>query len=76
MAQPKLTTLIAFPSWIVGVTRNRSVGYLCWVITPELEVLNDGEVYRTRKAALASARNLVHCSMGPPIDFSQCRLIE
>lgn len=76
MANSTITTLIAFPEWIVGVTRSRSAGYLCWVINPELEVLNDGEIYKTPKAALASGRSLVQCSTGPQIDFSRCRLIE
>ena len=69
-----VTELVAFPEWVVGVTRSRRAGYLCWVINPELEVLNDGEFYATSKEALASGRNLVLSSTGSQVDFSRCRL--
>lgn len=70
----KVTALVAFPDWIVGVTHSRRAGYLCWVINPELEVLNDGEFYTTSKEALASGRNLVLSSTEPQIDFNRCHL--
>ncbi|WOD39010.1 hypothetical protein [Nodosilinea sp. E11] len=76
MAIDRVNTLIAFPEWLVAVTRRRSVGYFCWVITPELAALTDGEAYPTRQAALAAGRSLVHYSIGPQIDFSHCRLYE
>lgn len=73
-SKTKVTALVAFPEWVVGVTRTRQAGYLCWVINPELEVLNDGECYATSKEALASGRSLVLSSTGLQVDFSQCRL--
>jgi len=75
MAHHNLTTLIAFPDWMVAVT-HRPTGYRCWVITPELSTLTDGETYATSQAALEAGRSLVHYSMGPPVDFSHCRLYD
>ncbi|MBD0269200.1 MAG: hypothetical protein ICV77_13015, partial [Cyanobacteria bacterium Co-bin8] len=37
--------------------------YRCWVITPELVVLNDGEDYETSQMALAAGRALVELSL-------------
>ena len=74
MGNSKITELVGCSEWIVGVTHRVSAGYLCWVINPELEVLNDGEFHATSKDALASGRSLVHASTGPQIDFSHCRL--
>ncbi|HIK45295.1 MAG TPA: hypothetical protein IGR64_10465 [Leptolyngbyaceae cyanobacterium M65_K2018_010] len=76
MARDRLNTLIAFSEWVVAVTHRRSQGFSCWVITPELYALTDGETYPTRQAALAAGRSLVQCSLGPPIDFSRCRLYD
>lgn len=76
MENEQLNTLIALADWIVAVTYRRSTGFCCWVITPELATLTDGETYSTSQAALAAARSLVQCSTGPPIDFSRCRLSE
>lgn len=76
MAKTHLTALVGCSDWIVGVTRRCSAGYLCWVINPELEVLNDGEFYPTSNEALASGRSLVQSSVGDQIDFSRCRLLD
>lgn len=76
MASDTLNTLIAFPEWIVAVTQRRSAGFCCWVITPELSALTDGEAYATSQAALAAGRSLVQCSIGQQIDFSHCRLYD
>ncbi|WP_035984669.1 hypothetical protein [Leptolyngbya sp. KIOST-1] len=76
MACDTLNTLVAFPDWIVAVTRRRSAGFFCWVITPELSTLTDGEAHATSQAALAAGRSLVQCSTGQQIDFSRCRLYE
>jgi hypothetical protein len=73
MAQQRLNTMIASSGWMMAVTR-RGSGYCCWVITPELAALTDGETYSTSQDALDAARSLVYCSTGPPIDFSRCRL--
>jgi hypothetical protein len=75
MTPSSLTTLIAFPDWLVAVT-HRPTGYRCWVITPELAILTDGETYPTSTLALAAGRSLVQGVTGPPIDFSRCRLYE
>ncbi|MGF1566997.1 MAG: hypothetical protein ACFCVD_02785 [Nodosilinea sp.] len=76
MVNDQLSTLIAFPGWIVAVTYQRLTGYACWVITPELSTLTDGEFYPTRQAALAAGRSLVQYSTEPLVDFSRCRLYE
>ncbi len=75
MAQQSLTTLIASSGWMIAVT-HRATGYHCWVITPELAPLTDGETYTTSQDALDAARSLVYCTIGPQIDFSRCRLSE
>lgn len=76
MAPEQLNTLIALADWLVAVTYRRSTGFRCWVITPELSILNDGETYASSSAALAAGRSLVQYSTGPQIDFSRCRLSE
>ncbi len=73
MAQQRLNTLITSSGWLMAVT-HRARGYGCWVITPELTALTDGETYPTSQDALEAARSLVYCSTGPQIDFSRCRL--
>ena len=75
MLEDSLVQLIAVSGWIVAVTR-RASGYRCWVITPELATLTDGEAYQTSQDALEAARNLVYCSTGPQVDFSRCRLYD
>ncbi len=76
MANDQLNTLIAFPDWIVAVTHRRSTEFFCWVITPDLSALTDGEIYATSQAALAAGRSLVQYSTGPQVDFSHCRLYQ
>lgn len=76
MVQDELNALIAFSEWIVAVTYRRSTGYCCWVITPELAVLTDGDRYPTSQAALAAGRSLVQYSIGQPVDFDHGRLYE
>jgi hypothetical protein len=75
MTKQSIITLIAFPDWIVAVT-HQATDYCCWVITPELAALTDGESYPTSQDALDAGRSLVYCSTGPQIDFSRCRLSE
>ena len=69
-----VTEIIAFPDWIVAVTHHRSTAFCCWVITPELAALTDGETHPTSQEALEAGRSLVYYSTGPEIDFSRCRL--
>lgn len=76
MANDQLNTLIALTDWIVAVTYRPATGFCCWVITPELSTLTDGETYATSSAALSAGRSLVQYSTGPQIDFSRCRLSE
>ena len=71
-----VTKIIAFPGWIVAVTHHRSTGFCCWVITPELAALTDGETHPTSQEALEAGRSLVYCSTGPEIDLSRCRLSD
>jgi hypothetical protein len=63
-----LIQVVAYPGWIVGVTRGRRRGYRCWVITPELLVLTDGESHRTSLAALKAGRWIVEFSLAQDID--------
>ncbi|MBD2257535.1 hypothetical protein [Pseudanabaena sp. FACHB-2040] len=62
MNEGRLIEIVAFPGWIVGVSLNWGL-YRCWVITPELVVLNDGEDYETSQMALAAGRALVELSL-------------
>jgi hypothetical protein len=75
MTNETLTTLIAASGWMMAVT-HRARGYHCWVITPELATLTDGETYPTSEDALEAGRSLVYCSTGPQVDFSRCRLYD
>ncbi|HEY9735960.1 MAG TPA: hypothetical protein V6D06_06745 [Trichocoleus sp.] len=67
MNEGRLIEIVAFPGWIVGVSHNWGL-YRCWVITPELVVLNDGELYETGQAALAAGRTLVELSLESEFD--------
>lgn len=49
----------AYPGWIVGVSRNGAMGFLCWVINPDLHVLCDGRNYETSNAAMLAGRAFV-----------------
>ncbi|HEY9762146.1 MAG TPA: hypothetical protein V6D07_06445 [Trichocoleus sp.] len=62
MDEGRLIEIVAFPDWIVGVSATRGI-YRCWVITPELVVLTDGELYGSSQAALAAGRLLVELSL-------------
>ncbi|MGB3138050.1 MAG: hypothetical protein WBG38_03360 [Nodosilinea sp.] len=59
-----LIHVAAFPGWLAGVTYHKGLGYCCWVINPELAVLNDGEVYASSAEAIAAGRLFIHHSMG------------
>lgn len=73
MQEGTLVLLSGFPGWIVGVSYTPTVGYRCWVINPELVVLNDGERYATGQAAMAAGRDLVEQSLelGPDSEKPQ-----
>ena len=66
----------AFPGWIVGVSYVLGEGYRCWVITPELAVLNDGECYEASQAAMAAGRFLVEHSLELGPDYGRHRSQE
>lgn len=59
----QLTQLLAFPGWLVATGYAPKLGYFCYVITPELLVLDDGEVYRDDQSALAVGCELVRQSL-------------
>ncbi|MEL6136344.1 MAG: hypothetical protein AAFQ61_04505 [Cyanobacteria bacterium J06626_23] len=59
----QLKQLLAFPGWLVAISYAPELGYLCWVINPELAVLNDGEVYTDDQSALAVGCELVRQSL-------------
>lgn len=65
MNEVLIVQLSAFPGWLAGVSSTRGGDYCCWVVTPELLVLDDGEVYHDSEAAMASARGLVEASLAP-----------
>lgn len=49
-----------FPGWIVGVSRSEFYeGFLCWVVDPDCNVLNDGRSYETSNAAMLAGRAYV-----------------
>ena len=58
----QLTDVVAFPGWVLGVSLGFA-GYRCWIMTPELVVLNDGEVYPTSQDAMDAGRALVELSL-------------
>ena len=63
MDEDQLIQICAFPGWIVRVSYTQPLGYHCWVVTPELIVLNDGESYSTSAEAMDAGRCLVHHSL-------------
>lgn len=67
MDKGRLIEIVAFPGWIVAVSRSWH-GYRCWVITPELVVLNDGELYESARLALGAGRALVELSFESGFD--------
>lgn len=62
MHREAIIQISAFPDWIVGVSLS-PLGYQCWVLSPDLDVLNDGEWYDTSAAAMAAGRFFVECSL-------------
>ena len=73
MDDSKFIQISAFPGWIVGVSYGQGGGFHCWVINPELAVLNDGESYRTSEAAMAVGRSLVEHSLELGPEYGQYR---
>ncbi|HEY9888484.1 MAG TPA: hypothetical protein V6D02_08800 [Candidatus Obscuribacterales bacterium] len=59
METTQFVQLSALPGWIIGVSYTRDRGYQCWVINPDLHVLNDGYHYTTSSAALTAGRSFV-----------------
>ncbi len=51
--------LAALPGWVIGISYTQGRGYQCWLIDPELTVLNDGTLYTTSSAALSAGRTFV-----------------
>jgi hypothetical protein len=64
MKEVLLVQLSAFPGWLVGVSSTGG-DYLCWVVTPDFLVLDDGEIYHDSESAMASARCFVEQSLEP-----------
>lgn len=59
MENSKFVQLSAMPGWIIGVSHIQGRGYQCWIINPDLDVLNDGTLYTTSSAALTAGRAFV-----------------
>jgi hypothetical protein len=57
-----------FPGWIASVTYHRGEGYRCWVVNPDLVVLNDGEIYSGSQAAIDAGRAFIQYSIGAEPD--------
>lgn len=55
----QVVQLSALPGWIIGVSHTRNLGYQCWIINPDLDVLSDGASYKTSSAALTAGRAFV-----------------
>jgi len=62
MSEGSIVQVSAYPGWIVGVIHTTTIGYQCWVINPDLDVLSDGEIYRSSSAAMAAGRTFVERS--------------
>ncbi len=60
---PQVIQLSARPGWIIGISHTKAQGYQCWVINRDLEVLNDGTLYRTSSAALMAGRSFIERSI-------------
>jgi hypothetical protein len=52
----------AMTGWIIGVSHVRDRGYQCWIVNPDLDVLNDGTFYTTSSAAMSAGRAFVERS--------------
>ncbi|MFE4107884.1 hypothetical protein [Almyronema epifaneia] len=62
METATLVQISAFTDWIIGVSHVQNLGYQCWVINPELDLLSDGAVYHTSLAAMTAGRTFVERS--------------
>ncbi|MDA0867303.1 MAG: hypothetical protein O2890_12985 [Cyanobacteria bacterium] len=62
MEIPQVIQLAARSGWIIGVSHTKNQGYQCWVINSDLDVLNDGTLYRTSSAALMAGRSFIERS--------------
>ena len=69
MLTEQLIYCVAYPGWIVGVSRHGPQWFHCWIINPELAVLTDGECHPSGDDALDAGRFLVEHSL--EIDVSQ-----
>jgi len=59
METSQFVQLSAMPGWIIGVVMTPNRSYQCWVINPDLDVLNDGASYTTSSAALTAGRTYI-----------------
>jgi hypothetical protein len=59
MENTQFVQLSAMPGWIIGISHSHERGYQCWIINPELNVLNDGFQYSTSSAALTAGRSFI-----------------
>lgn len=62
MKNSQFIQLSAMSGWIIGVSHVKERGYQCWIINPDLDVLNDGNIYSTSSAALSAGRMFVQRS--------------
>lgn len=63
MPYGRIIHISVFPGWIICVTYRQSLGYQCWVVTPDHVVLSDGEQYTTSSKALATGRWFIQQSL-------------
>lgn len=64
----RLIHVSVFPGWVAGVTYHPGLGYRCWVINPDMAVLNDGDIYPDSEAAIAAGRLFIFHSTGAEPD--------
>ncbi len=62
MQDCELVDILTYPDWVIAIGRT-TLGYRCWVFTPDFTVLDDGEWHSTREAATDTARGLISESM-------------
>jgi len=59
MEDSAVVQISAMTGWLIGVSYRKSRGYQCWLVNPDLHVLNDGTFYTTSSAAMSAGRAFV-----------------
>jgi hypothetical protein len=59
MEENSVVQISAMTGWLIGVSHNKTRGYQCWIVNPDLDVLSDGTFYTTSSAAMSAGRAFV-----------------